>query len=213
MDSHHYFQDDEPPWVRISAIEHYEYCPRQCALIYSDGVWADNQHTVKGTRSHRRVDNPAASKTERGIRTLRAVPLWSERYGLTGRADVVEILPNGAVYPVEHKAGIRHGLTADLQLCAQAICLEDMLNIRIDNGAVWYEATRRRHPVTFSNKLRNSTLSTVTLIRDQIVNGILPPAPNDERCNACQLRHHCLPEVVARPRRLNRYLTEHLYSV
>ena len=108
------------PTVPISAIEHYEYCARQCALIHVDGIWAENPHTVRGQRAHRRVDDHSQSRTERNKQVLRAVPLWSEQFGLSGRADVVEVLEDETVRPVEYKSGIRHGLTADLQVCAQA---------------------------------------------------------------------------------------------
>ena len=201
------------PVVRIAAIEHYEYCPRQCALIYCDGIWTDNIHTIRGTRAHRRADDPAVSRMERGHRMLRAVPLWSERYGLAGRSDVVELHPSGTVYPVEYKSGVRHGITADLQLCAQAICLEEMLGVPIVKGAIWYGRVRRRHSVRFTDVLRAQTLETIEIIRSQITSGVLPDAPNDSRCSQCQLSNHCLPDVVARPRRMRRYLTKTLFSV
>lgn len=200
------------PVVRIAAIEHYEYCPRQCALIYCDGIWEENEHTIKGTRTHRRVDDRDASRTERGHRSLRAVPLWSERYGLAGRSDVVEVHPSGNVYPVEYKSGVRHGEAADLQLCAQAICLEEMLGVSIKKGAIWYGGWRRRCPVVFTDSLRGRTLEIVESIRHQMTSGILPDAPNDARCKPCQLRHHCLPEVVAGQRRMHRYLTRTLFE-
>ncbi len=200
------------PVVQIAAIEHFEYCPRQCALIYCDGIWEDNRYTIKGTRAHRRVDDPAASRTERGHRSLRAVPLWSERYGLAGRSDVVEVHPSGNVYPVEYKSGVRHGDAADLQLCAQAICLEEMLGVSIQRGAVWYGGSRRRRPVVFTDELRQRTVYIVEAIRQQMTSGMLPDAPNDARCKPCQLRHHCLPEVVARLRRVRRYLNRTLFE-
>ena len=112
----------DEPIVAISAIEHFVYCPRQCALIHCDGVWSDNAHTVRGSRTHRRVDT-GHHRRERGRLVLRAIPLWSETLGLSGRADAVEI-ERGAVRPVEYKSGVRHGSAADLQLCAQALCLE-----------------------------------------------------------------------------------------
>ena len=183
--------------VPISAIEHHEYCPRQAALIHQDGIWTDNPHTVRGSRAHRRTDDPAASRTERGTRVLRAVPLWSEAHGLSGRADVIELQPDGTVLPVEHKAGTRHGSTADLQVCAQAICLEEMLDTAIPQASIWYGATRRRSTVNLTEGLRRRTLDTVRAIRAQLSSRQLPPAPADARCGQCQLRHHCLPEITA----------------
>ena len=194
------------PVVPISAIEHYEYCPRQCALIHVDGIWEENPHTVRGKRAHRRTDDQSQSRRERGKEVLRAIPLWSEMHGLSGRADVVEILEDGAVRPVEHKSGIRHGLTADLQVCAQAICLEEMLDISISEAAIWYGGPRRRFSVALTSELRRATLRTVEAIRTQLVEGVLPAAPNDIRCSQCQLRHHCLPEIAASPDRVAAYL-------
>ena len=130
------------PVVQISAIEHFVYCPRQCALIHCDGVWSDNAHTVRGSRAHRRVDS-GEHRQERGRQVLRAIPLWSEELGLSGRADAVEV-EGDAVRPVEYKAGVRHGSAADLQLCAQALCLEEMLDVEIPHGYVWYGGPRRR---------------------------------------------------------------------
>ena len=143
---------------------------------------------------------------------LRAVPLWSERYGLSGRSDVVEFHPSGVVYPVEYKSGVQHGEAANLQLCAQAVCLEEMLEVSIAKGAVWYGGERRRRPVRFTDSLRAQTLEIVEIIRAQIVSGRLPDAPNDARCRQCQLSSHCLPDVVARPLRMRRYLTKTLFT-
>ena len=179
--------------VPISAIEHYEYCARQCALIHVDGVWSDNQHTVRGERDHRRVDS-GAHRQERGALVLRAIPLWSEVHGLSGRADAVEV-SRGAVRPVEYKAGTRHGRAADLQVCAQALCLEEMLGLEVPHGFVWYGATRRRSRVDFTAILRDDVLAVIESIRAQMTSGRLPAAPNDARCPECQLLHHCLPEV------------------
>ncbi len=179
--------------VPISAIEHYEYCARQCALIHVDGVWSDNQHTVRGQHEHRRVDS-GAHRQERGALVLRAIPLWSETFGLSGRADAVEVT-DGAVTPVEYKAGTRHGQAADLQVCAQAICLEEMLGIEVPYGYVWYASPRRRSRVAFTATLRSEVLDVVESIRFQIRFGTLPDAPNDTRCRECQLLHHCLPEI------------------
>ena len=185
--------DDAEIVVPISAIEHYEYCARQCALIHVDGVWSDNRHTVRGKHDHRRVDS-GAHRSERGVLVLRAIPLWSEKFGLSGRADVVEIAA-GSVRPVEYKAGTRHGRSADLQVCAQALCLEEMLELEVPYGYVWYGATRRRKRVDFTAELRSDVLAIVESIRGQMKSGKLPAAPNDARCRECQLVHHCLPEI------------------
>ena len=196
--------------VPISAIEHFVYCPRQCALIHCDGVWADNAHTVRGSRSHRRVDS-GQHRQERGRYVLRAIPLWSESLGLSGRADAVE-LEEGTVRPVEYKSGVRHGSAADLQLCAQALCLEEMLGVDVPDGSVWYGGPRRRVRVEFTSALRGQVVEVVQRIREQLVVGVLPEAPNDDRCQECQLQHHCLPGVVAAPARVERYVAKSVFG-
>lgn len=192
------------PVVQISAIEHFVYCPRQCALIHCDGVWSDNAHTVRGGRAHRRVDS-GEHRQERGKQVLRAIPLWSEELGLSGRADAVEV-EGDAVRPVEYKAGVRHGAAADLQLCAQALCLEEMLDVEIPHGYVWYGGPRRRMQVDFTEALRREVCDVIDQIRVQLLTFELPEAPNDARCTECQLLHHCLPDLSSAPRRVKRYM-------
>lgn len=196
--------------VPVSAIEHYEYCARQCALIHVDGVWSDNRHTVRGKHGHRRVDS-GAHRHERGRLVLRAIPLWSEAHGLSGRADAVEV-SGKSVRPVEYKAGTRHGRAADLQVCAQALCLEEMLGLEVPHGFVWYGATRQRSRVDFTESLRADVLAIVEAIRNQMVSGDLPPAPNDARCPECQLLHHCLPEISDGRDRVTRFLHREIFG-
>ena len=141
---------------------------------------------------------------------LRAIPLWSERHGLSGRADAVEVNGN-TVVPVEYKSGVRHGRTADLQLCAQALCLEEMLGLHVPVGYVWYGGPRRRMRVELTEELRRETLEVVGRIRAMTRTGKLPQAPNDARCSECQLRHHCVPELVSNPGRVRRYVASTLY--
>ena len=197
------------PIVTISAIEHFAYCPRQCALIHCDGVWTDNVHTVKGTSMHRRVDS-GRHRLERGCQVLRAIPLWSEQLGLSGRADVVEI-DDGTVRPVEYKSGVPHGNAADLQLCAQALCLEEMLGVEVAEGSVWYAGPKRRIRIEFTANLRQEVTRVVKSIRRQLLDGVLPDAPNDERCAECQLLNHCLPDLSSAPERVSAYLADSVF--
>ena len=196
--------------VAISAIEHFVYCRRQCALIHGDGVWSDNAHTVRGSRAHRRVDS-GQHRRERGRLVLRAIPLWSESLGLSGRADAVEMEPGG-VRPVEYKSGTRHGTTADLQLCAQALCLEEMLEVEIPDGDIWYGGPRRRMRVEFTAALRTEVVDIIDEIRHQVLSGVLPAAPNDQRCAGCQLLQHCLPGPTSAPRRVVRYVNSVVFQ-
>lgn len=181
--------------VPISAIEHYSYCPRQCALIHVEQTFEENAFTVRGRLAHERVD-AAEPSVERGIRTLRGIPLWSEQFGLRGKADVVELRADGP-YPVEFKVGRRRGPHADLQLCAQALCLEEMLSQPVTRGAIYYHAERRRHEISFDEPLRARTLAAIEAVRAMLAEQYLPTAPNDARCRGCSLLDACLPGVVA----------------
>jgi|SRR5579875_185785 CRISPR-associated exonuclease Cas4 len=193
--------------VAISAIEHYDYCPRQCALVHVDGVWDDNAHTVRGELGHERADT-FANRLERGVRVARAVPLWSEALGLSGRADAVEFHDDGSVVPVEYKIGTRHGDAAHLQLAAQALCLEEMLQRPVNFGAIWFSGPRRRHTVPIDSALRVRALDVVESVRSLLANARLPDAVNDERCRECQLLGYCLPGVVSDRARVTSYLAE-----
>lgn len=197
------------PVVPISALEHHAYCPRQCALIHVDGVWTDNEHTVRGTAGHRRVDS-GADRMERGAKILRHLPLWSERHGLSGRADAVTVAPDGEMAPVEYKIGSRHRGAAELQLCAQAICLEEMFGVPVEVGWIWYSAERHRTKVAFSPELRRRVLTAIDEIRSWQLSSVLPPAVADERCSSCQLLDHCQPELSSDPGRVLRYLSQEL---
>lgn len=199
------------PVVQISALEHYQYCPRQCALIHVDGVWSDNAHVVRGHHGHRRVDS-GDHRTERGRRVLRSVPLWSEQFGLTGRADAVEVHDDGRVVPVEYKMGVRHGITAHVQLAAQALCLEEMTGRDVSTGGLWFSAVRRREAVSIDDHLRGLTLAAIEEVRAMFTAARLPQPPNDQRCRECQLLGHCLPGVVADPQAVAAYAGEVICS-
>lgn len=197
--------------VPISALEHFSYCPRQCALIHLEHVWGENIHTIRGTLAHQRADT-ATLRTERGMRVERGLPIWSNRLGLLGRADVVEF-HGQTPYPVEYKVGSqRNGQHEALQLCAQAICLEEMLATEVPAGAIYYAATRTRREVNFSHDLHAEVERATVAIRTLLQQTQLPPAPNDTRCPKCSLLESCLPSIVVRPRRLHSCLTE-LYTL
>jgi CRISPR-associated exonuclease Cas4 len=186
--------------VPISAIEHYSYCPRQCALIHIEQTYEENVFTIRGSLAHERVDLGDES-VARGVRVLRSIPLWSQRLSLRGKADLVEFRPEGP-YPVEYKVGRRVREHADLQLCAQALCLEEMLGIAIPRGAIYSHATRRRYEVVFDERLRERTVAVIGSIRRMLRGQRLPPAPNDARCPNCSLLTSCMPAVVAEAARL-----------
>jgi CRISPR-associated exonuclease Cas4 len=186
--------------VLISAIEHYSYCPRQCGLIHVDQVYLENVYTVRGIHAHERVDSGERSSSE-NVTSRRNVPLWSDRLHLRGKADLVEFRAEGP-YPVEHKVGKRRGRHPDLQLCAQALCLEEMLGVVVPRGAVFYHAVRRRREVVFDDALRAMTVATIEAIRDMLRRQTLPGAVFDARCRRCSLMPVCLPEVLTDTNRL-----------
>jgi CRISPR-associated exonuclease Cas4 len=192
--------------VPVSAIEHYSYCPRQCALIHVEQTYEENLFTIRGKLAHARVDELDVG-SKRGIAVHRGIPLWSDKYGLRGRADVVEMHPSGP-YPIEYKVGSSRGPHANLQLCAQAICLAEMTGSAVPEGAVYHAATRRRDEVVFDDELKNRTLEIVVAIRAMLFHQRVPEAPNDSRCPNCSLFAVCLPRVVAERRRLGEIQAE-----
>lgn len=197
--------------VPLSALEHHMYCPRQCALIHVDGLWCDNRHTVRGARGHARADTKA-DRHERGVRVMRALGLWSERLNLTGRADAVEFHDDGRIVPVEYKIGTRHEDAANVQLCAQAMCIEEMFDTWVEEGFVWYSARRRREHVRFTDALRSRTVDCILEIRTNMTSRRLPSAPADARCRECQFFGHCMPDLVANPRVVSAYVDRELFA-
>ena len=183
-------------YLMISALQHKAFCPRQCALIHIEQVWAENLYTLRGQRVHEKVDTPEHELIE-GIRGERAMPLWSHTLGLTGIADVVEFLADGTPYPVEYKAGSKKARDADdFQLCAQALCLEEMLNCAISRGAIFHHRSRRRREVTFDQGLRSQVLNTITQLRALLAQTELPPPVADARCRDCSLLDACMPHAL-----------------
>ncbi len=190
--------------IAISALQHYSYCPRQYAFIHAEQVWDENVHTLRGQVVHERVDTPE-SRAEGVMRVERALPLYSRRLGLTGRADLVEFFPDGTPFPVEYKHGPRRAkLHDDLQLAAQAMCLEEMLGRPVPRGAIFHHSSRRRREVMISDALRALVVETVTKVRALLAADGLPPPVNDARCKECSLLDLCQPGMVAGTDRLHR---------
>jgi CRISPR-associated exonuclease Cas4 len=185
--------DREP--ILISALNQFVFCPRRCALMHVEGIWSDNEHTIIGTLLHDRSDEPGY-ETDGEVTVLRAVPLYSERYGLSGRADIVE-LRAGVPVPVEYKKGKRRKFdNDDIQLCAQALCLEEMFACEVAFGYIYHAASKRRREVLFDWRLRDETLRTMTAVREMLRSGAVPAAELKPRCDGCSLRGTCLPELT-----------------
>lgn len=184
--------------IPLSALQHYAYCPRQCALIHNEQAWLENWFTAKGQILHQRVDR-AEPETRKGIRFERGVLVESKRLGLTGKLDLLEIeIASGQHTPVEYKSGKTKIEDWDrIQVCAQAICLEDMLSVEIPSAALWYWRTRKRENVLLDDILRAHTLAVIESVRVLLSSGTTPntAAPKD-KCQACSLIDLCQPDVL-----------------
>ena len=198
---------DPPDAVPLSALQHWAYCPRQCGLIHLEQAFDDNLHTLRGNAVHAEVDQ-AGVGTARGVRSERALPLWHEGLGLIGKADVVEFAGGGAPYPVEYKHGNRHkaadiAACDDLQLAAQALCLEAITGKAVPEGAIYYASSKRRRVVPITSTLRQAVADAAQAVRDML-EGTRLPAPLQgeraaQRCRGCSLHDRCQPEAAASP--------------
>ncbi|MDO1581117.1 CRISPR-associated protein Cas4 [Rhizobium oryzicola] len=194
-------EEREP--IPLSALQHAVYCLRQAALIHIERVWADNRFTAEGNVLHEVADKGGSRKV-RGVRRVMALPISSVRLNLSGIADVVEFLTDGeaeTAFPLEYKRGKPKLHRADeVQLCAQALCLEEMTGRPVPEGALFYAETKRRVVVPFDDELRRLTEETVEALADVFRSGRTPPpTARRERCRACSLLELCRPDAVARP--------------
>lgn len=205
-------EDDD--LIPLSALQHYLYCPRQCALIHVERLWAENRQTAEGRLLHERADRPQVEQRH-GVRTVTAMPLVNLQLGITGIADVVEFQSTDAgerPYPVEYKRGRPKAHRADeVQLCAQALCLEAMLGQEVSEGALFYGKTRRRKVVLFDAVLRQLTLETIRATRELIESGLTPIAEYEcRRCDACSLIELCQPRLLVRRHSVDSWLRRQL---
>ena len=206
----------EAELIPISALQHFVVCPRQCALIHLEGVWIEDARTAKGRVEHERVDRGGA-ETRGPLRRAYGVPLRSLRLGLTGKADVVEFLaaPDGGPerpFPIEHKRGRpKIGDEDRVQLCAQALCLEEMLGVAVPVGALFYGRTRRRAEVAFDEALRRRTEAVAAEVRALFAASATPPPPAVAPCKSCSLLIACRPDAFpSRRRSVARWITARL---
>lgn len=197
----------------ISALQHLVFCERQCALIHIERQWAENPLTAEGRVLHETTDSRHA-ESRHELRITRSLPLRSRRLGLVGRADVVEwhrsterdegVKLTGTdgrwnPFPVEYKRGRPKSHDADrVQLCAQALCMEEMLDCEIPLGALFYGQPRRRESVEFDRSLRSLTERAADRLHELLTDGVTPPAVLEPKCRRCSLRDLCRPEAIGR---------------
>lgn len=211
-----YGPDDLLP---LSGIQHYCFCPRQWALIHIEQQWAENRLTAEGRQMHERADDPTFTESRAGIIISRAMPVVSYYLGLTGKCDVVEFSPlsdgvrlsgrDGTFIPapVEYKRGRPKANQCDeMQLCAQAICLEDMLSVMVPTGYLYYGQTRRRVKVPMSEDLRDAVRDAAAKMHEYYSRGYTPRVKTSKACRACSLKDICLPELDTRPQSASDYI-------
>jgi CRISPR-associated exonuclease Cas4 len=215
----------EEDYIQLSALQHYVFCPRQCGLIHVEDVWADNVFTVRGEILHEKVDTDTY-ETRGTLKTVRGLRIHSTRLGIVGRCDVVEFhgrrLPSagvesqsmvtfGSVMPVEFKSGEpKEDVSDKVQLCAQALCLEEMMNTQVKRGAFFYGKIRRRVQVELDDELRKQTEEIITAVHEIVSQKKVPAARYNEKCRNCSLEETCMPKAM-NERKLHKYI-ETLYQ-
>jgi len=208
-----YTEDD---FIMISALQHIAFCERQCALIHIEQVWSESGLTAEGHIMHERVHEQ--DRESRGdVRIEYGLPLRSLRLGLIGKADVVEFRRVGKdfwqPFPVEYKRGKpKHDHCDLIQLCAQAICLEEMLSVRVPSGAIFYGRTRRRLDVSFDDTLRKETEEAAEKAHQLIASGKTPLPVYEKRCKSCSLIEECIPKTIGEKSSVKRYLARMVES-
>jgi len=205
-DNEHNFPDSA--LLPLSGLQHLLFCVRQCALIHIEEIWEENILTVQGRLMHEKAHEPSVERGK-GVKIAREVALKSVRLGLSGKADVVEFHREGKLwrpFPVEYKRGKpKKNRCDEVQLCAQAICLEEMLDVEIPRGAIFYGKTRRRLDVEFDERLRALTEETARAYHRLVNSGTTPPAVYSKRCDSCSLLDICKPKSTSN-RSVARYL-------
>lgn len=189
------FMDED--LVMISALQHYSYCPRQCALIHMEQAFEENVHTLRGQAVHEQVDEPLSIESA-DARVEYALSLCSIRLGLVGKADVVEVSLDGTPHPVEYKYGRKRKKEHDdIQLAAQAICLEESIGKPVHYGAIYHHSSRRRRVVEITQELRNKVEQLTKDVKTMLKSNRLPPPVEDNRlCRECSMREICKRELA-----------------
>lgn len=212
----------EDSWLALSGIQHFAFCPRQWALIHVEQQWVENYLTTAGLLEHKRVHDYQASEKRGDLLILRDLRVFSRDLGISGDCDVVEFHAddNGVSlegreglwrpFPVEYKHGKSKDNDADrMQLCAEAMCLEEMLACDIEEGALFYQRTKHRELVRFEDELRDEVRKAYETMHDLMKKGYTPKARKTKRCDACSLKDVCLPEL-ARTASVNEYIQSHM---
>lgn len=203
---------DETETIAISALQHFSFCPRQCGLIHLEQSFDDNALTIRGHAAHSRVDREE-TRTSADTRIEYGLAVYSDTLKIRGKADLVEFLPDGTPYPVEYKHGRRASKLHDqIQLAAQAMCLQEMTGIAVKAGAIYYFSSRKRLEVKITEELRSIVRETIHATRAMLMSQKLPPPVDDDRCRNCSLIDLCQPKAVLLTKRRHTLLKE-LFSI
>ena len=187
-------------YIPIAALNQYSYCSHRCWRMFCAGEFADNHYTIEGTSLHERVHTLGEGNLNE-VRQIRAIWLKSENYKLIGKADLIEE-SNGQWYPIEYKRGRRGEWDNDeLQVCAQALCLEEMLGQPVTQGYIYYAQTHQRQSVEISAELRETAIATIQAVQNIVQTGNMPPAIYTKRCQGCSLYQQCLPQAAEKVKR------------
>ncbi|MGD1046758.1 MAG: CRISPR-associated protein Cas4 [Bacteroidota bacterium] len=201
----------EEEYIQLSALQHYVFCPRQCGLIHVEDVWTDNMFTVRGEILHEKVDTDTY-ETRGTLKTVRGLRIHSARLGIVGRCDVVEFRKGKneqeEVMPVEFKSGEpKEDVSDKVQLCAQVLCLEEMLNTKITQGAFFYGKIRRRNLVEIDTELRAQTEEIIASVHEIVTTKHVPSAKYSEKCRNCSLEDACMPRAM-NEKKLKQYMKD-----
>lgn len=203
--------ESDDRFLPISALQHFVFCARRAALIHLEGLWAENHFTAEGQVVHQRVHDADHSESRPGVRSVRGLELRSNTHRLVGKADLVEFRDAPpSILPVEYKRGVVKPFSPEfrVQLCAQALCLEEMLQQAIPSGAIYYAKSRKRVPIDFDPPLRRATLDAITQLHELIDSERTPPAVYEKRCRSCSLIDLCLPKASRSPAAASDYLQQ-----
>jgi CRISPR-associated exonuclease Cas4 len=188
---------NETDYIPIAALNQYAYCPHRCWRMFCAGEFLDNQYTIEGTSLHSRVHTSGEGYREEREQ-IRAIWLKSERYKLIGKSDLIES-ESGQVYPVEYKRGRKGEWDNDeLQVCAQALCLEEMTGKTITTGYIYYANSHQRQKVEISTELRSEAQSTIQAVTTLLSTATMPPPVYTKRCSGCSLYSQCLPQAASK---------------
>ncbi|MDO5048158.1 MAG: CRISPR-associated protein Cas4 [Anaerococcus sp.] len=210
---------EEDDYLMLSGIQHFIFCKRQWALIHIENIWEENQATAKGQLIHQKTDNPFIKEKRRNLIISRAIPVSSKRLGLSGILDTVEFYKSkegialkgkeGLWLPriIEYKSGkAKKGNHDKAQLVAEAMCLEEELNIHLDKAYLYYHKTDTRQEVILDDKLRNFVIGEIRLMHEYYDKKILPKASFYRRCQECSINEACRPRLSKRPKSVEKYI-------